>query len=150
MASPLTFPVTLYNVKGTHYNDVMLYVHTQFGNVYDFFNVLPGKRESLRFEGNPPTTPASYVGTFSLKTVAFTLRDGSGGKSYISDPPTCHRSWTFGISISSFPASPGAAAPPAVSATSSVPCTAAAARRSAARSSGATGHPHEGGSSDSV
>lgn len=122
-ANPLTFPAVAYNLKGAHHNDVMLYIHTPFGNLYEYFNILPGHRERLSASSDPPA--AGSTSNFTLQEVKLKLHDSSNHKSYITNPPSCHKTWAFGISISSYALAAGSPTPPSASATDAAACTAA-------------------------
>jgi len=85
--TPVPGTITLYNLRGTRFNDILFIAHTQFGSFNYFTNDFDNDND------NDPVLDAAVTPgggkLFSLKTVDLTIHNSSTHKPYITNPATC-------------------------------------------------------------
>jgi hypothetical protein len=105
---PITGTVTIYNAvnnvgegqpRGTR--NLILWAKTSIGvNAGYPFRVLKGRggRVALRTKLPKPKTPGVSPGSFTIQTVTLSISH-FGRRPFITNPPSCHRSWPFSLTV---------------------------------------------------
>ena len=118
--TPVPGTITLYNLRGTRFNDILFIAHTQFGSFNYIFNYFTNDFDNDN-DNDPVLDAAVTPGggkLFSLKTVDLTIHNSSTHKPYITNPATCPKGgWLTGLSIATY------GSEPPLEATDAVRCT---------------------------
>jgi hypothetical protein len=108
IALPITGTVTVYNAvnnvgigqpKGTR--NLILWAKTSFGVTAAYpFRILKGRggRMELRTQLKKPKTPGVTPGSFTIQTLTLSISH-FGKRSFITNPPSCHGSWPYSLTI---------------------------------------------------
>ncbi len=107
--TPVPGTITLYNLRGTSYNDILFVAHTQFGSFDYIFNYFTGDVDNDN-DKDPLLDAAVRPGggkLFALKTVDFSIHNSSTHKPYITNQATCPKGgWLTGLSIVTYGSEP--------------------------------------------
>ena len=98
---------------------VILYIKTSIGlNATDFFHQSKkGGHEVLTGTASPPSQPGIQPLNFTIQKLRLTLSRSSHKKPYITNPPACHGSWPFSLTITNYFGQPSVTAHDAVKCT---------------------------------
>jgi hypothetical protein len=99
--------------------EIILYIKTSVG--FDTTEVLHLVKkdggEILTGTSTPPTKPGTQPGSFTIQKLKLRVSGSSAKKAYITNPPTCHKSWLFTLTTTNYFGQPSVTAHDAVKCT---------------------------------
>jgi hypothetical protein len=99
--------------------EIILYIKTSVGlNTTDVFHLVKKNgSEILTGTSSPPTKPGTQPGSITIQKLKLRVSGSSAQNPYVTNPPTCHKSWLFSLTTTNYFGQPSVTAHDAVKCT---------------------------------